>query len=127
MSINSKTLSEYIKEVKNDFFNLRNVSTIKVTDTFEEIVSVSVDNYLTMLKENAILVTLNAADVNKYKYKPRLLSRVLYDTENLFYLILLLNNMTVETFIPEEIYLLNKSDRSLVEVIINKEKTAGNI
>jgi len=127
MSKSSKTLTEYINEVKKDFFNLRNVSTIKVTDGFEELVSISVDKYIDILKAKAIKVTLNDNDTKTYKYKPRLLSKVLYDTENLFYLILLLNDMTVETFIPEEILLLNRSDRELIEIIVNKEKTAGNI
>jgi hypothetical protein len=122
-----KTLTEYITTVSSDFFNLRKTSSLLVVDGFEVVLFNVLEPYLDILKKRAVLVTLTPPDVLKYKFKPQLLSKILYDTENLFYLILYMNNMTVETFIPEEVYLLNKSDRALVENIINKEQSQGTI
>jgi len=123
----SKTLSQYINEVSIDFFNLRKVSKLEVIDGFEVLQRISIEPYIDTLKSNAILVSLNPGDVSRYKFKPRLLAREVYGSENLFYLILMLNDMIVETFVPEQIYLLNRSDRSIVEDIINKERQQGRL
>jgi len=123
----NKTLQEYANSVKKDFFNLRNASKIEKFDGFEFLASIAIEKYLDILKDNAEEITLSEEETKKYMYKPKALSKFLYDTENLYYLLLLLNNTTVENFIPRKIRVLRGSDRTLIEDIINLEKKLGNI
>jgi hypothetical protein len=125
--MSSKTLDAYITEVSADFFNFRKTSIIKNVDGFEVLASNVIEPYIDILKARAVTVTLSPSDVIRYRYKPRLLSTRLYATENLFYLILLLNDTTVENFVPNQVTLLNTSDRQLIEGIINKERSQGTI
>lgn len=121
------TLSDYVSSVESNFFYIKSVSVIETVDTVELIDHIVLEPYIKILQSNALVVTLEDSDVAKYKYKPRLLSQEVYGTENLYYLLLLLNNMTVETFIPKQIYVLGAKDRTLVESIINKERLQGTI
>ena len=127
MASKNKTLQEYANSVKKDFFNLRNASKIEKFDGFEFLASIAIEKYLDILKDNAEEITLSEEETKKYMYKPKALSKFLYDTENLYYLLLLLNNTTVENFIPRKIRVLRGSDRTLIEDIINLEKKLGNI
>ena len=123
--MSAKTLDEYVSQISKDFFRIRNTSVIKTVENFEVLDTLKIEPYLNIIRSNAVLVTLDEEDILKYKYKPQLLSQVIYGTENLYYLILLLNNMTVEEFIPKDIYLLTASNRTLIEDIINKENKSG--
>lgn len=121
------TLSDYISYVNSDFFNLRNTSSISVVDDFEYLNYNSLYKYKDILLKNCITVTLTPKELKQYRFRPRLLSKMIYGTENLFYLLLILNNVTVERFNIREIKLLSIADRSIIEDIINKEKSMGNI
>jgi len=123
----AKTLTEYANSIDRDFFNLRKASKIAVHEGFEYLSYIVLENYLDILLENAEYVTLSDQEVKRFSYKPKALSKFLYDTENLYYLLLLLNNMTVETFVPKKIYVLSASNRTLIEDIINLEKKLKNI
>jgi len=127
MASKSKTLTQYASVVNKDFFNLRKVSKIETFDGFEFLASISIERYLDILLENAETITLSETEANKYKYKPKVLSKFIYDTENLYYLLLLMNNMTVETFNPTTLVVLSASNRSLVEDIVNLERKLKNI
>lgn len=119
----AKSLTDYISQVSKDLFYFRNISTIDNILGVEILSSIKMEQYLNILQKNAELITLDPLDVIKYSYKPQLLSQVIYGTENLYYMILLLNNATVENFIPKNIYLLSASNRALIESIINKENS----
>jgi hypothetical protein len=123
----AKTLDEYIEQTNRDFFNLRKTSVLLTVDGFETIQRNVLEDYLPIITSRAVTVTLTAADMKKYWYKPRLLSKVIYNTENLYYLILQLNNLTVETFTPTQLILLDQSSREIIENIINKEINQGTI
>lgn len=123
----AKTLNEYMNGVKADFFYIKSISKISEYSGYELLDTISIEPYIKLLKARSQLVELPDSDVQKYKFKPRLLSNLIYGTENLYYIILMLNDMTVETFIPKKIYLLSSSNRSLIETIINKERSRGNI
>jgi Base plate wedge protein 53. len=127
MASKNKTLTDYANSIDKDFFNLRKASKIEVFDGFEFLSAIIIENYLDILKENAEYVTLSDEEVKRFSYKPKALSKRLYDTENLYYVILLMNNMTVETFVPKNLYLLSSSNRTLIEDIINLEKKLKNI
>ena len=127
MAARNKTLTEYANSINKDFFNLRNVSKIEVFEGFEFLSSIVLENYIDILMDNAEFITLTEKETKQYSYKPKALSKFLYDTENLYYILLLLNNMTVETFVPKQIYVLSSSNRSLIEDIINLEKKLKNI
>jgi hypothetical protein len=127
MASKTKTLSQYSLAVNKDFFNLRKVSKIDSFDGFEFLSKISIENYLDILIENAESITLSDTEVKRYLYKPKALSKFLYDTENLYYLLLLMNNMTVETFNPSTLLVLSSSNRSLVEDMVNLERKLKNI
>jgi hypothetical protein len=122
MASKSKTLAQYTGIVNKDFFNLRKVSKIDTFDGFEFLASISLERYLDILLENAESITLSENEVKRYIYRPKLLSKFLYDTENLYYLLLLMNDMTVERFDPSTLLVLSSSNRSLVEDIVNLER-----
>lgn len=123
----AKTLSEYAAAVDRDFFNLRNASAIGEFKGFEYIKYCAIENYLPFLLQSAVEAPLNAKEQELYWYKPKSLSKYLYGTENLYYLILFMNDMTVETFTPKKLKLIVASDRSMIESIINLEKQLKNI
>lgn len=122
MASKTKTLTQYATVVNKDFFNLKKVSKIETFDGFQFLSSISVERYLDILLDNAESITLNDNEVKKYIYRPRALSKFLYDTENLYYILLLMNNMTVETFNPSSLVVLSASNRSLIEDIVNLER-----
>lgn len=121
------TLDEYIEQTSRDFFNLRKTSVLLTVDGFETIQRNVLEDYLPIIVSRAVTVTLSPTDMAKYWYKPRLLSKAVYNTENLYYLLLMINNMTVETFTPTKLTLLDRASREIIETIINKEIKQGTI
>ena len=87
------------------------------------------DTYIDFIKAEAILVKFSLDEQYKYKYHPKRLSRDLYKTEELWYMILKLNNKSIEIdFIPKKIYLLEPSKLNLLNKIlmINEDKLNEN-
>ncbi len=121
------TLTDYISSTRADFFYIKNNSVIRTVESFDIIDSVVIEPYIKILKNNALVISLSDKEIEMYRYKPRLLSKLIYGTENLYWILLFLNDMTVEEFVPKNIYVLTSSNRSLIETIINKERSLGTI
>lgn len=82
------------------------------------------DDYINEFKEKATLVKFSDDEYEKFKYKPRLLSNYLYDSTELFFVILALNGIATEKeFTSKILYLLKNDDmKKLLETIYTKEK-----
>ena len=108
------TLKEFIDtgNAASDNSDYKSISYYETRDGFEFVVKNLLDDYLTDLKEQCILIELTPQEVNKYKYNPKMLSYKIYGSTKLFYTILRLNN------ICSTIYLIRKHFR-IVFVFIN--------
>lgn len=126
------TLKEFIDtgNAASDNSDYKSISYYETRDGFEFVVKNLLDDYLTDLKEQCILIELTPQEVNKYKYNPKMLSYKIYGSTKLFYTILRLNNIcsTHEFTIPnKKLYLLPKNTLSnAISIIYNKESMAMN-
>lgn len=76
------------------------------------------DKYIDFIKGFVTYVKLTTNELMKYKYNPKLLSYELYGTEELWYLILKLNNMCSEIeFTKQKIYILRPENLSVLNTI----------
>ena len=89
------TLKEFIDtgNAASDNSDYKSISYYETRDGFEFVVKNLLDDYLTDLKEQCILIELTPQEVNKYKYNPKMLSYKIYGSTKLFYTILRLNNI----------------------------------
>lgn len=85
-----------------------------------------ISDYLKELKTLAVSITLDDKQYLKYKYKPKLLAGDIYNNQELYYIILLLNGMAdVREFDRKTILMLSKSDMAdCLSYIYNAEKVA---
>ena len=83
-----------------------------------------ISDYMPELIIHAVTVELSTDEYIKYKYKPKLLASYLYGNPELYFVILLLNNMcSVKEFDKQKLQLLSKSDMAtLLSDIYNSEK-----
>ena len=82
------------------------------------------DRYISLLRRLSEQIELTDKQYNRFKYKPDLLSMVLYETPNLEHLIMSLNNRTSYMFNQRKILLLPPSlvEEVLQEILINEKK-----
>ena len=83
-----------------------------------------ISDYIPEITIYAVSVELNTDEFIKYKYKPKLLAEYLYGNPELYFVILLLNNMcSVKEFDKQKLQLLSKADMAqLMSDIYNSEK-----
>ena len=55
-----------------------------------------VNDYMREIKENSLLVKFSENEYRKYRFKPKILSYDVYDTQDLYYVILLANGIIDE-------------------------------
>ena len=118
------TLKEFIDagNAASDNSDYKSISYYETRDGFEFVVKNLLDDYLTDLKEQSILIELSSQEVNKYKYNPKMLAYKIYGSTKLFYIILRLNTIPNKT-----LYLLPKAALSkALSIIYNKESMAMN-
>lgn len=89
------TLSEFIQlsNALSDKFDHRTFCMIETRDGVEYYIHNVIDDYLPELKQQALTITFNSTDKDKYIYNPKLLSYKIYNTTILYYIILRLNNL----------------------------------
>lgn len=74
------------------------------------------DDYLDDIKEVAQRVTLSEEEYIKFRFKPKLLANYLYGNSELYFIILLINDMcSVKDFDIKELNLVKRSD--LTEIL----------
>lgn len=118
----NSTIKELINNGKHSTLNTDELSlkTI-VTNSLNEKIVVNIscvfEKYYELLTDHAVTVTLTNEEYLRYRFKPRMLSKDLYGTYDLHYLLLKLNNITsviyfdfteLKVFKPEIISLLNE-------------------
>lgn len=124
---NTSTIEEFINSGSGITITYYNLS---FNDMLSNGTVVSVHNvisdYLDELKDAAVYVSLNQDQQFKYMYKPKLLCSDLYGNPELYFIILLLNDMAdVKEFTKPVIRMLNKTSMSeLLTLIYNAEKQA---
>ena len=124
---NTSTIEEFINSGSGITITYYNLS---FNDMLSNGTVVSVHNvvsdYLDELKDAAVYVSLNQDQQFKYMYKPKLLCSDLYGNPELYFIILLLNDMAdVKEFTKPVIRMLSKNSMSeLLTRIYNAEKQA---
>lgn len=123
-------LTTLIEEGRNNAYNIKDCSLL--TDIGGVISTISgcfFDKYIDFIKEKSVKVVLTSDELTKYKYKPKLLSYDLYGTEELWFLILRLNNICHEMdFTKKIIYLLLPNNIKVLNkiLIINDDEIKAN-
>lgn len=106
-----KTISEQIKKGNSIELSMTNFHTKDVLDTSNDKIVVNtlsiLNNYMYFLKQYITELKLDIDEIQKYAYKPKLLSYAIYGTIEYYDLILRINNMdSVMDFSPENIKIL---------------------
>lgn len=106
-----KTISEQIKKGNSIELSMTNFHTKDVLDTTNDKIVVNtlsiLNNYMYFLKQYITELKLDIDEIQKYAYKPKLLSYAIYGTIEYYDLILRINNMdSVMDFSPENIKIL---------------------
>lgn len=85
-----------------------------------------ISDYIAELREACVYVSLDLDQQFKYFYKPKLLCSDMYGNPELYFIILLINDMAdVKEFTKPVIRMLNKTNMSeLLTLIYNAEKKA---
>lgn len=118
----NSTIKELINNGKHSILNtdelsLKTVVTNSLNEKFVVNISCVFEKYYELLTDHAVTVTLTNEEYLRYRFKPRMLSKDLYGTYDLHYLLLKLNNITsviyfdfteLKVFKPEIISLLNE-------------------
>ena len=94
-SQNTYTLADFIEYKSDDNINYYNFSVNKATEDKNILFSVKnvIDDYLDELIDNSVYCELSDAEVKQYQYKPWLLSYYLYKDTELYFIIMLINNI----------------------------------
>lgn len=90
------TIQEFITlgQNSNDNTSYRALSYIESRDeSIEYTIKIALDDYLPILKENALTINLSENEIRTYRYNPKMLSYKLYGSTKLYYVILRLNDM----------------------------------
>lgn len=110
MAINRKykTIEEFISAKPTVNTDYHSLSLLEGFSKIEfPVVNMLTCDYYEDLYNISVKVTLSKEEVEKYKYKPKLLARDIYDNPEIYYLILRLNNMyNIKDFDLAESYLM---------------------
>ena len=114
------TLLDLINDGRRNQYNIKNCSIMtRIGDDLLNIGGVVFDKYIDFIKANTVQVKLTLEEQNTYKYNPKKLSLLLYNTEELWFLILRLNNVGSEIeFKPKKLSLLDPSQLDLLNKIL---------
>lgn len=109
------TVEDFIEMGPSDEITYKNFSILVNFIGEKSTVEYAQDNiiydYMDEIMEKAVEIELSDMDYIKYKYKPKLLSYDIYDTTELFFVILAMNGMcNIKDFTKRKIKLLYKKD-----------------
>ena len=106
----SSTIQEYIELGRLDEYTNYTFSILDKIDNLEfPIHNILENDYLDELKSISIKYTMTDDQFRKYKYKPQLLAFDLYNNPELYFIILLINDMTTKKeFDNQTIYVIEK-------------------
>ena len=82
------------------------------------------NDYKDEILEESVIITFNSKEYNRYMFEPRLLAYDIYGYTDLFFIIMLLNDVNnVKDFNFKSVTLLHPSKINLLGKIINAEKS----
>lgn len=121
------TIEQFIKSEKDVSMTYQKLSFVDTMEDGTEGTTFNViHDYIDELLDSCINVKLSETEQNAYLYKPKLLCYDIYGNPELYYIILLLNDMAdVKEFTKSTIKMLKKNDMStLLSYIYNAEREA---
>lgn len=124
---NSTTIEEFIEAGRGETVSYIGFSFMDMVSngTWVSVHNV-INDYMDELLENSLNVRLGYEEQQKYFYKPKLLCHDLYGNPELYFIILLMNDMAdVKEFNKPTIKLIRKADMgNFVSTIYNAEQQA---
>lgn len=126
---NTTTIEEFIESGKGISITYPSLSFLDTMSNGTQVSVLNVINdYIKEIKNACITVELSKEEQNAYFYKPKLLCYDVYGNPELYFIILLLNDMAdVKEFTKPNILMLKKSYMSIIlSQIYNAEKDAIN-
>ncbi|MGL5313821.1 MAG: hypothetical protein ACRC92_11305 [Peptostreptococcaceae bacterium] len=115
------SLQELIAEYANDDYMTSSLAFLDEDQTVH-----IMDTYRHIFESNTITITLSDADKSFFRYNPHALSQKIYKTQDLWFIILHMNNMTVagdltcegelKLFNPTNLRLLDKMLENILEI-----------
>ena len=124
---NTTTIEEFIQSGKTVSLTYKDFSFLEtMTNNTQVSVLNVVNDYMTELRIVSLLVKLSDEEYRKYCYKPKLLCYDIYGNPELYFIILLINDMAdVKEFNRKSFYMLTKEYMSmLASYIYNAEYKA---
>lgn len=124
---NTTTIEEFIESGKGISITYPSLSFLDTMSNGTQVSVLNVINdYIKEIKNACITVELSKEEQNAYFYKPKLLCYDVYGNPELYFIILLLNDMAdVKEFTKPNILMLKKSYMSIIlSQIYNAEKEA---
>lgn len=117
------TLEDFVKMQISDEMTYHNFSILEVINGVEHLDTNLVEQYLDILKDKSVQITLSNDEMNRYRYCPDLLAYDIYKSVQLDFVILLLNDMVdPKEFTRNKIYLPYASSlSSFLNDIYSKE------
>lgn len=118
------TIEEFIDCYNTTDINYESTSLIQRLNNYTMISYNIFNDYLDELNEMAVYVSLTDEEYNKYVYRPKLLAYDLYGSTELFFLILMLNNIcNVKEFDFKRLKLLKVDDlEKFISSVYNSER-----
>ena len=123
----TKTISQFIEAGKAVTISYYNTSFSEVLSNGTHVTMLNiVSDYIKELRNACVTVELSVEEQNVYFYKPKLLCYDIYGNPELYFIILLINDMAdVKEFNRSRIKMLKKEHMNmLIGYIYNAEKTA---
>lgn len=127
LSENTTTIEEFIKSNKSVPLSYETFSFIETMDNGTRVSVFDVINdYMKELRNASIPIRLTDEEYRKYQYKPKLLCHDIYGNPELYFIILLINDMAdVKEFNKKEFKMLPKNHMSMMlSEIFNAEYRA---
>ena len=124
------SLLDLINEGKDNSYNIKDCSLlVSLGSNLLNVGGCVFDKYIDFIKNASTTIRLTEKEIEKYKYNPKKLSKDLYNTEELWFLLLKLNNISTEmdfpkkkmsVLLPENLSMLNQI------LIINDDEINSN-
>lgn len=117
------TIAEMIKAGENVEMTYYNSSYIERVGNIEYSVHNILYDYMEDIEPYLQTITLSDLEYTKYKYRPRLLAYDLYGSTDLYFLIMIFNNICdIKDFNIKKIKLLSRANLSIINKIFITEK-----
>ena len=113
---NTTTIEEFISSGKTVSLTYKTFSFLEIMSNGTQVSVLDVVNdYLPELKNAAVPIKLTEEQMRKYLYKPKLLCYDVYNNPELYFIILLINDIAdVKEFNKNIVYMLRKEHMSLI-------------